>query len=453
MIFLQELVPYKKNYLINLLGEELLDLLFHESICQKKDEDVFTINFVGLIAYKNITISVLPKYSTSQDEKLKFENTIQLIKVFKKYEKANYRKLTSDFYPLNNQSDYNSILGLSDLFLRDFIYFGYYEREISEIIDDGEDEISWEDTISDVTPYFVNKQPFYLNTKNIEYNSDESNVVTVIHQNIIYECYMRYGGLLGYELTNIITPTADFSSLGDKNYLITIIKKEMQVVFNDQQVRILNAMIHYLDVEYVNHKKELSIFGTKRFEYIWEDILKKVFNDQKDKIRKMVSESSWMKYTALWENYINDSIGHSDEYQPDIITVHDDFIMILDAKYYNIKPVENGFKGSPGINDVAKQHIYEAIYSELFKEYSTANALLFPNDDIDNSYKIIGRVNLGLLGKLPIVLYYIKADCVFDTYIKGSKFGEEILAAVISEISAARTRKSITGSSQFQSKN
>ena len=268
MNFLQELIPYKKSYLISLLSEELLNLLFQESICQKKDNDFITIHFVGLIAYKDITVSVLPKYSTIQDGKIKLENTVRLIKVFKKYEKANYRKLTSDFYPLNTQSEYNSILGLSDLFLRDFAYYGYYEREIEEIIDDGEDEISWEDTISDITPYFVNKRPFYLNTKNVEYKNDESNTVTAIHQSIIYECFLRFSRLLGYELTNIITPNSELSTLGDKTFLISVIKKEMQVVFNDQKVRLLNAMIHYLNEKDINHNKELSLFGTKSFEYV-----------------------------------------------------------------------------------------------------------------------------------------------------------------------------------------
>ena len=444
MNFLQELKPYKKSYLSSLLGEELLSLLFQESICQKKENDLITINFVGLIAYKDITISILPKYSTTQDDKIKLENTIKLIKVFKKYEKANYRKLTSDFYPLNNQSDFNSILGLSDLFLREFAFYGYYEREIEEIIDDGEDEISWEDTITDVIPYFVNKRPFYLNTKNVEYKNDESNIVTAIHQNIIYECFLRFSRLLGYELTNIITPNLELGTLGDKTFLISLIKKEMQVVFNDQKVRLLNAMIHYLNEEYVNYNKELSLFGTKSFEYVWEDVLKKVFNDQKDKLREMVSENSWKKYTALWENYLNNTVGNSDEYQPDIITVQDDFIMILDAKYYNIKSSESGFKGSPGINDVAKQHIYEMIYSELFKGYHTANALLFPNDNIDNKYRIIGRVNLGLLGKLPIILLYINVNYVYNAYINVNKFDEKVLAEIFTEITATRTRKTIT---------
>ncbi|WLR41849.1 LlaJI family restriction endonuclease [Bacillus carboniphilus] len=449
MIFLQELKPYKKSYLSNLLDEVLLNILFHESICQKKDNDYITINFVGLIAYKDITISVLPKYSTTKDEKIKLENTIRLIKVFKKYEKANYRKLTSDFYPLNNQSDYNSTLGLSDLFLRDFVYYGYYEREVEEIIDDGEDEISWEDTISDVNPYFVNKQPFYLNTKNNEYKNDESNTVTAIHQNIIYDCFLRFSRLLGYEPTNILTPSMALSSLGDKTFLISVIKKEMQVVFNDQKVRLLNAMIHYLNEEYVNYNKELSLFGTKSFEYVWEYVLKKVLNDQKDKLRKMVSDSIWKKYTAFWENYLNNSVGNSDEYQPDIIAVQENSIMILDAKYYNITSSESGFKGNPGINDVAKQHIYEMIYSDIFKGCNTANALLFPNDDMDYIYKIIGRVNLGLLGKLPIILFYIKADYVFNAYINGNKFDEEILAEIFTLINETRKRNTIDGYNQL----
>lgn len=450
MNFLQELIPYKKSYLISLLSEELLNLLFQESICQKKDNDFITIHFVGLIAYKDITVSVLPKYSTIQDGKIKLENTVRLIKVFKKYEKANYRKLTSDFYPLNTQSEYNSILGLSDLFLRDFAYYGYYEREIEEIIDDGEDEISWEDTISDITPYFVNKRPFYLNTKNVEYKNDESNTVTAIHQSIIYECFLRFSRLLGYELTNIITPNSELSTLGDKTFLISVIKKEMQVVFNDQKVRLLNAMIHYLNEKDINHNKELSLFGTKSFEYVWEDVLKNVFNNQKDKLRKMVPESSWKKYTAFWENYLNNTVGNSDEYQPDIITAQDDSIMILDAKYYNIKPSESGFKGSPGINDVAKQHIYEMIYSELFKGYNTANALLFPNDYIDNNYEIIGRVNLGLLGMLPIILIYINVYYVYNAYINGNKFDEKILAEIFTEITVTRTRKTINSYDQLE---
>ncbi|MDK7491912.1 LlaJI family restriction endonuclease [Bacillus paranthracis] len=443
MVFLNELQPYSKSFLVNCIGEESISFLLKESILVKKDESTYSLNFVGLIAFKGILVSVLPKYSTIEEEKEKLDLTVKLIKVFRKYEKSNYRKLTSDFYPLNKGNEFSSILGLSDFFLKDFIYNGYYEREIEEIINDGEDEISWEETISEIVPYFVNKKPYYFTTKNIEYRNDESNIVIAIHQNIIYQNYIKFGKILDYNITNFIVPNLSLDVLGSKTYLINILRREMQFVFNDHKIRLLKAMIVFLSDEFVNHNNDLSIFGTKNFEYIWETILKRVFSDRKNDLRQSVPEEVWKKHTALWENFINSSYGNSDEYKPDIISIAGRNLLILDAKYYNIKSTEKGFSGNPGINDIAKQHIYEIIYGEVFNDHKIMNALLFPSDSINDEYELIGRVQLELLRQPPIILFYINAATVFDFYLNDHAFNEDTLLGFCEIIETNRIKKRI----------
>lgn len=439
--FLQEAQKYEKTELQLLVGTDLINELLKESICKKVDSEHYQLNFVGLVAYKDVVVSLLPKYSRFGDEAIKLADTITLVKVLKKYEKSRTKEIDSDFFPLQEGAATSNILGLMDYFLKDFIYQGYYEREIEEIIDDGEDYISWEDTIAEISPYFVNKRPYYLNTKNVEYKNDESSIVTAIHQYIIFECHKRYGKILGYELTNVITPYANLESLGDTSFLLNVIRRELQSAYNDRSIKLLQAMAAYISNNYATHNKVLNLFGTKDFEYIWEKVCSTIFNNQKKQYKNKIP-------TAKWENYYNLSTSDSAPLDPDILSEHesekDNFFLILDAKYYNITPTKKGFVRTPGINDIAKQHLYEMIFKAHFENHNIVNALLFPNDKIEDTYEIFGRVNLEFLSQNPISLVYINAKIAYDLYLMDYFLNENIMTTLCNELADTKLKKKIS---------
>lgn len=445
--FLQEAKKYRKTELQLLVGTDLIGELLKESICKKVDSEHYQINFVGLVAYKEVVVSVLPKYARFDDETVKLTKTITLVKVLKKYEKSRTKEIDSDFFPLHENAATPNILGLVDYFLKDFIYQGYYEREIEEIVDDGGDYISWEDTIAEISPYFINKRPYYLNTKNVEYRNDESSVVTAIHQCIIFESYKRYSKILGYALTNVITPYTNLESLGDKSFLLNVIRRELQNAYNDRSIKLLQAMMAYISGNYASHNEVLDLFGTRDFEYVWEKVCGTIFNNQKKQYENKIP-------TAKWENYYNLSINDSAPLNPDILSEHEsdynNYLLILDAKYYSITPANKGFLRTPGINDIAKQHLYEMIFKPHFENYDIVNALLFPSDKIEETYEIFGRVCLDFLGQNPISLVFINTKIAYDLYLMDYHLTENIMTKLCDELSITKQKEKISEPSAEQ---
>ena len=132
VMYFTELKEYEISYLERELGLEFLQELLKESICSKKktrQNQYITINFVGLLTYKEKIACLLPKHiiyeSCIDKDNSKFYDILLTIQVLKKYQKRNIRKLGSEFYGMNEEFYNSNLFALVDILLRDFMIYGY----------------------------------------------------------------------------------------------------------------------------------------------------------------------------------------------------------------------------------------------------------------------------------------------------------------------------------------
>ncbi|WDL93008.1 LlaJI family restriction endonuclease [Bacillus sp. HNR-4] len=442
VMYFTELKEYEISYLERELGLEFLQELLKESICSKKktrQNQYITINFVGLLTYKEKIACLLPKHiiyeSCIDKDNSKFHDILLTIQVLKKYQKRNIRKLGSEFYGMNEEFYNSNLFALVDILLRDFMIYGYYMQEQEEFIDGIGGSIDWRETISEVSPYFIGGTPHYLNTKSQRINDDERNFISAIHQQIIYECYHKLGGFLGYKLLDIKRPTNKVNIKENSVYITNLLRKELQNVYTDSKIRVLKSLIAYINMNFVLSNQGLSVFGTKEFEYVWQDICFQLFDGKAELYKDYFPK-------VKWENHLNNNDEEAGRFKPDILAEFEENFLILDAKYYKILKQNNDFDIKPGINDISKQHLYEKILGVHFK--NTINALLFPDIRLKSCYRIIGRAHLELISKNSIMLVAMNSRIAFELYCQNKKYSSNIVRGMCQRIKKIKKFKRVT---------
>ena len=121
----------------------------------------------------------------------------------------------------------------------------------------------------------------------------------------------------------------------------------------------------------------MTLYGTKKYENVWEDICKKVTNDSYPKIKK----NHTLFPNPKWKIFIKNKLSSSD-LRPDILSLDEkrDIYYLFDAKYYQLE-FEDKINGLPNYKDILKQFIYHDHIEDMFKGKTLFNALLFPVPD------------------------------------------------------------------------
>ena len=86
------------------------------------------------------------------------------------------------------------------------------------------------------------------------------------------------------------------------------------------------------------------------------------------------------------------------------------YLLILDAKYYNIVFRNNTVEYNPGIADISKQYLYKLALDKYIKENTInkiENIFLFPTSDKDN---LMGYVSLDFIKSYSKSEKNIKSD-------------------------------------------
>ena len=120
---------------------------------------------------------------------------------------------------------------------------------------------------------------------------------------------------------------------------------------------------------------------------------------------------------------------------PDILRVVDldgkKYILILDAKYYNIRTLQNDrgelkIINNPGIGDVTKQYFYQMALAEYMDKNNITgiiNAFLFPST---SHTELMGEVKLDFMEKYPdIILIKLNVQDMVRMYCNSKNYGLE----------------------------
>ena len=213
-----------------------------------------------------------------------------------------------------------------------------------------------------------------MDTFNTRQLNDETNIIIQIHKWAVSYCAEAFAYLHGIANLDFERMNVDLGDVGEAKYLVNVLERELQATFIDEKMVLLRALIALIKKRTDSKLIELDIYGTREFEYIWEKVCGYVFNNEISKYEDSLGKPKWTDFNAT--QFITKKT-----FKPDIIKTYvvdaQRYFLILDAKYYNIRFKEGDLKGNPGVNDVAKQLLYEQALSSYTKESITRNMFLF----------------------------------------------------------------------------
>ncbi len=258
----------------------------------------------------------------------------------------------------------------------DFYARGYYREneKIRAVAKRG--KIDWNKTIKTRQAYVQDGNVFYLDFVTKQNASAENELVTLIHEYCVYESFSKIGWLFTAKL-----PERPKLKYHEKLFR-RVLKEKLKETFNDRDRGLFRNMLAIVDYQGNRESSEYFIYGTYRFEYVWETLIDKVYgiSGKKDYFPK----TEWiMEGESRGNAYL----------EPDTIMIYKGDIYILDAKYYKYG-VTKDLHDLPDSSSVGKQITYGEYVAEQEKfrrihgnSYNVYNAFLMPFDAMDEKWK------------------------------------------------------------------
>lgn len=501
-IFFSENDYQSENHLLSTVGiereEDSFLYLLENGYLKKNRDGKFAFDFVGLIVLKEKLLCVFPKYynqsalNTDSNYDNYFIDFIQILKVLKKkaqtpVEQGQYNLIATD-------KQANELI-IAEEIIKDYISYGIYLKDRTEYSLNSEGETNWDATVSILQPIFSNRNAIYPEVYSNNTLIEEDYIITQIHKWAVKFCIKKYARLLDYKIIFEEDAANNYLEIGDTGFLISILSKELNVVFVDRNIRLLKLLRSLLAKNYDQKNKGITLYGTNTFHVIWEETCSVSFNNLRyKKIKDVINNlnsSDIAKFKridkkkgAIIDMDFMDIIPKPKWYElnskkskevqntlvPDIISVitnsftfndlfgtqnlEQKIFFVLDPKYYNLEMDYNNSKDSidvknnPGVADITKQILYEHVYQDQLSTYFNKwyNILLFPklqdefNQSTSKFYKIIGNVKfeLSIFNGHLVWLVGLKPKDIYDSYLNNSHDGEVKLKELSNDIDNAK---------------
>ncbi len=407
---------------------------------EDNDKFLYVFTYVGVITYGNRIIKAYPKYLLSNDKPL--NEMKQVVRVLEKYNNSNEQMINS--FSGDEKSKSLSFLSIILFLLNDYHEDGIYDNSEDVIEINGEGEILWNKTIDCSFPLIKNNRPYYTQLYTHRAIANEVDYFKMLHECILTDCsnwlkQSQLHELFDIEQLNLSENELDF--FGDREYILSRIQSELDIQFNTRKQMLLKAMYAYIsrDRKISNDVDALTMYGTNAFNLVWERACSEVFNNQiQTPLGKLKLPKSLVEFyneKQLLKDVIGKPIWQSKDVRieskdtliPDIVTVNDHQLIILDAKYYNLR-LEKGkvLSGNPGIGDVTKQYLYQLAYQKFVEDHGfteVKNCFLMPTEM--NRVIEKGTVTLEMFSPLQLAHIQVRllpATIIFDYYLSGRKY-------------------------------
>lgn len=458
MILLKELRPYSEEELMNKLEVEnddfqkIIKILDDKKILKYNYRGEIQFSYVGIVIVKGKAIFIFPKYVECKNKESEIQAIKQVIKLLNEFTKREkLDKSNLDSFSLEQETLEDNLIPIICFLLDDYIENNIYENEIDSSELNGDGEINWDKTIDLVDPIVINSQWFYSDLITNKSIIDNDRYITRLHGAVINECmeFLKNTGLnsvLTYNIDNIENSLED---LDEVDRIEREIENEIMVQFNDRKKRVLQAIKAYIDKRSDTSEINLLLYGTRNFKWVWEVICGYVFDNEFVKSGKKSKYKIYEIESPKWyvDNRNNLESNDSNEYEmqknrltPDIlkVVVYDDIrcLLILDAKYYNLRIENECLKGNPGIDDITKQYLYHTALKKYIEKNNinkVINAFLFPCELKTN---VQGEVVLDFMKQfsdININLIKLNMDEVINMYCCYKKYNLQYFISMIDE--------------------
>ena len=200
--------------------------------------------------------------------------------------------------------------------IRDFYARGYYHETEVQYSQGKSGKISWGRTIKNIRPVIQDNEVYYLDfiirRSSINYNE----LITQIHKYCVYQSMKN----LGWLFTSYIPPEPQIRF--NKKLIESVVSEKLSSTFNDRNRILFRSMLAIIDWDSDENKTAL-MYGTNRFEYVWESLIDQVYGI--DEKKEYFPKTRWV---IRGKEYDSSSL------EPDSIMLYNGNVYILDAKYY-----------------------------------------------------------------------------------------------------------------------
>ena len=407
------------------------------------DSVVYEFDYVGIIVFNNYVINCFPKYFEEEPDgqtvdsnlQAKFKQVIQVIEKYnRKKRKNNYRFNLTD----GRGGEITNEIGLKVFLLREFYQRGLYKKDREVIEDNGAGEILWEETLEQ-PGFFKNGKVFHVPLKTLLIEEDD-NYFTELHRCILTDISQDFSKQGLCDVFNIAPVFLSNVSLerfdNSVEHIKYMLKRELKVQFVTWKQNLLRALYTYVEVAKTERTTDhVELFGTNCFYLIWEDVCKTILHDKLNEPLKNLPDCNFKLDKKLsdvimrpvWKNEKGDKADcPSDTFKPDIIGIFEKKLIIFDAKYYCCEFNDGKIKNQPGVEDIAKQYLYELAFTDFADSnpYNiTHNVFLFPGD---KETVLTGNANIKFLKRLKeikvkeIKAVKLRAETAYDIYLNDS---------------------------------
>lgn len=421
----EQVEDYSLEYIKSKLGM-LFDTFLQSGFLSVKN-DFVRFSYVGIAANADNVICILPKYmsrKTTYGAPL-INKGRTLIKILKQYDiNTSYFGNRMEFYDQSSLSE-TSEIALADFLLKDYLSNGIWSYQNKYIAEDDANEILWDYTVERSQPV-ISRYPYYFDVFSQGNETLSNTVISRIHKWAISYVASRYSEVLDLEIIFDEIESTDIDELGDQEYLIEIINKELRITFNDRDITLLKSLKELLKSGTSASVQDYTLYGKNKFEHVWEDAVSFNFRNEYREFAGFISKPEWVDSGS-------GKITEKKTLRPDVIKwIKNDtrsVVLIIDAKYYlfDFNAINQKAENNPGVGDIVKQYFYELVLKRttsnaewLKYETSYRNILMYPGRERSApAMTKIGAVSLenSAIGS-PIHNFHLNPYIIFDNYIK-----------------------------------
>lgn len=248
-----------------------------------------------------------------------------------------------------------------------------------------ENKILWKKTFE--TPPLISENGIlfskYVSEKYVNINGQ----IIDVHLYLIIYSIKIIGWLFGLSDKNL---PLDKKIVYNKKLFINTIRNELEKSFEDSKILRYNHFLKLLNgIENDNANLSNLSYGVDKYELVFEKAIDRIFSSNVNKGMFLPSTNWYIKDNN--RTYSNTKL------EPDTIFIKDDFLIIIDSKYYRYNSTKS-IKDLPNTSSILKQLAY-ANHANLVtdRKYKVFNIFILPANINQNQKKMNTRMNY--LGK------------------------------------------------------
>jgi hypothetical protein len=363
-----------------------------------------SLSFCGYISTESQSFIVIPRSTT--ESAFNPEHFPTLFTTLLKYQNDTQISDMED----ETDSIVTGSLGLNTIkeVLSDFRTQGIYRRTKRFELTNGGKQ-NWRKTIAKSQSFIVSGSPLYT-----DYIGSASRLAqreaSRIHAYIINKLIPKYDFLF-FERRTSKAINEDPPRSTNKDYMLAVLFSELNLVYEQNSLKLVKDLIRLIKSHY-NVMEKPHHLGIKKFEYIWEHILRSTVRNVID-LNKELPAPVYIRGDKEFSAFQKSQ-------RTDIVVQDSDGFSIIDAKYYSADSISN----APGWHDLVKQFFYEVAVRSVYPESIIRNFFVFPgekrvftevymkNKKTNIRDKNYGRILLVYISPLEVMIRFVSNDYI-----------------------------------------